>query len=137
MGAPSKPTAATIAEMKSALSMLTDLQTSMSSTSGATGSQTLGPIMDISSDVGPLINGAGATVAGYYQAHAQAVQQQILASKRGVTAAVNLLTTTIDNYEKHEHATARAANGTGKGAGKGSGSGSGGSGSGGRLKERG
>jgi hypothetical protein len=137
MGAPSKPTAATIAEMKSALSMLTDLQTSMSSTSGATGSQTLGPIMDISADVGPLINGAGATVAGYYQAHAQAVQQQILASKRGVTAAVNLLTTTIDNYEKHEHATASAAKNTGTGTGSSTGTGSGGPRSGGRLKERG
>jgi hypothetical protein len=137
MGAPRKPTAATIAEMKSALSMLTDLQTSMSSTTGANGSQTLGPIMDISSDVGPLINGAGATVAGYYQAHAQAVQQQILASKRGVTAAVNLLTTTIDNYEKHEHATASAAKNTGTGTGSSTGTGSGGPRSGGRLKERG
>lgn len=132
MGAPSKPTAATIAEMKSALSMLTDLQTSMSGASAATGSRSLGPIMDISADVGPLINGAGATVSGYYQAHAQAVQQQILASKRGVTAAVKLLTDTIDNYEKHEHATARAASSTGTGAATGSGTGSGG-----RLKERG
>jgi hypothetical protein len=117
MGAPSTPTAATIAEMKSALSTLTGMQDSMGSSTGATGTQTLASAMDISADIGPLINGAGAAISGYYQTHAQAVQRAIQTSKQGVAAAVQLLQQTIDNYDKHEHATADAARRTATPAG--------------------
>jgi hypothetical protein len=114
--APSTPTSVDIDALKSALKTLQGLQSRMGDgTGGAFG--TLQGAQDISTDLGPLLNGNGPQVAQYYQQHAMRISQAIMKSGVGVGAAVQMLQATIEAYEQNEQAHRNGANQTANGGG--------------------
>jgi len=115
--APSKPMSVDLDALKSALSTLEGLQSQLGSggTGGAYG--TLQGAQDISADLGPLLNGNGPQIAGYYQQHAMRIQQAIMKCGVGVGAAVEMLKTSIQQIEQNEKAHQNGANSTANGGG--------------------
>jgi hypothetical protein len=116
--APSKPTSIDIDALKSALNTLKSLQSRMGNGTGGAYS-TLQGAQDINADLGPLLNGNGPQVAGYYQQHAMRIQQAIMKSGVGVGAAVEMLQASIQKIEANEKAHRDGANGTATGGGGG------------------
>lgn len=114
--APSKPTSVDLDALKSALKTLQGLQSQMGNGTGGAYS-TLQGAQDISADLGPLLNGNGPQIAGYYQQHAMRIQQAIMKSGVGVGAAVEMLQAAIQKFEANEKTHRDAANATATGGG--------------------
>lgn len=114
--ATSKPTNVDIDALKAALGELRALKSRMG---GGTGGAyaTLDGATDISADLGPLLDGTGPQMAGYYSAHATAIRTALMKAGSGVAAAELLLETAIANYEQTDRRNADAANRTATGGG--------------------
>jgi len=109
-----KPTTVDLKTLKDALGELKALQTAMGQGgSGAYGRLT--DATDVTHHFGPLIDNSGTQISTYINARANAVREAIHLSGRGVSAAISMLQSTIDNYDKHEHGAKTSADSTGKG----------------------
>ena len=114
-----KPTSVDLPTLKQALADLKALEADMGKgNSGAYGR--LANATDVTNDFGPLIDSAGTQISTYINTRANAVREAIHLSGRGVTAAITMLQSTIDNYDKHETNAKTAADRTGNGGGAGS-----------------
>jgi hypothetical protein len=111
---PSEPTVVDIAGLKTALSQFTALQAKMSKPNPK-GVGAVPKTLDLGPALGDLVNGAGPKLAAYYGLRAHAVHQAITTTKSGIDKIVDMLTKTIDHYEKHEGNTKTSADNTGTG----------------------
>jgi hypothetical protein len=113
--APSTPMSVDLDALKSALSTLQGLQDQLGNDGTSGAYSTLQGAQDISSDLGPLLNGNGPQVASYYQQHAMKVQQAIGKAGTGVGAAVRMLQASIRQIEQNEKQRQDGADRTGTG----------------------
>lgn len=110
-----KLTQAEVKDLKAALKELKDLQTELGkSTSAPSYAQGVQPI---SPYIATLIGDTGTSVGKYVDARSTYITQKLNLATSGVSTAINLLTTTISNYENNEKTHTDAANATGNGGG--------------------
>ena len=108
-----KPSAATLDNLKDALSDLQALQSTLAAGKHSQSLDKLPAILNIKQDIKDLLNNAADHYDTYYNSRAVAVNSAITDLRTGVGTIVTLLQATITNYDINEHNNQGAAENTG------------------------